>query len=103
MTIIQRKKQIDEAVDRLNKALAIGEVRVKVGPTGSVAFTGWSGQARSGVSDICAYRKLLATGSPALRSALARAEAMAGRKVDPNQVAAGTHSHDGGSSWHKGH
>jgi hypothetical protein len=101
MTITQRKKQIDEAVDRLNKALAIGEVKVKVGPTGAIAFTGWA--ERSGVSDICAYRKLLATGSPALRAALARAEAMAGRKVDARQVAAGTHSHDGGSSWHKGH
>ncbi len=101
MTVDQRKKQVDEALDRLNKALAIGEVKVKVGATGSIAFQGtWE---RSGVSDICAYRKLVASGSPALRMAVTRAEALAGRKVDARAVAAGTHSHDGGHSWHKGH
>ena len=97
MTVQQRKKQIDEAIDRLNKALTLGTVKVKVGATGALAFDGiWE---RSGVSDICAYRKLVASGSPALRQALARAEAMAGRKVDPRQVAAGVHSHDGGKTW----
>lgn len=102
MTQPQRKKQIEEALDRLNKALAIGEVKVKVGPTGSLTFVGSTLQ-RDGISDACAYRKLLASGSPALRQALARAEALAGRRVDERAVAAGVHSHDGGSTWHKGH
>ena len=101
MTPITRKKQIDAALDRLNKALTAGEVKVKVGSTGAVVFTGtWQ---RDGISDTCAYRKLLASGSSALRMAVARAEAMAGRKVDPKAIAAGEHSHDGGDTWHKGH
>jgi hypothetical protein len=58
---------------------------------------------RNGISDACAYRKLLASGSPALRAALAKAEAMAGRKVDPQAIASGVHSHDGGRTWNPGH
>lgn len=100
MTAPQRKKQIEEAVDRLNKALTVGEVKLKIGPTGGVAFVGnWQ---RDGISDVCAYRKLLAMGSPGLRTALVRAEALAGRKVDPRAIAAGEHTHDG-HTWHKGH
>jgi len=109
-TLPQRKKQIDEAIDRLNKALAIGEVKLKVGPTGAITFV--DGKVRGAVagilgsnkiSDTCAYRKLLATSSPALRAAVIQAEALAGRKIDPQAVAAGVHSHDGGNTWNKGH
>jgi hypothetical protein len=32
-----------------------------------------------------------------------KAEAMAGRKVDAMQVAAGVHTHDDGNTWNKGH
>jgi hypothetical protein len=100
----QRAEQIESALDRLNKALAIGEVKIKVGPTGSITFLGADAILKAnGIADTCAYRKLLAQGSPALRQALAKAEALAGRKVDPRAVAAGTHSHDGGKTWHKGH
>lgn len=101
MTPVQRKKQIDIALERLNKALQEGTVKVTVGNTGAVVFRGnWQ---RDGVSDTCAYRKLLASGSSALRMAVARAEAMAGRKVDPKAIAAGVHSHDGGKTFHGGH
>ena len=101
MTPATRKTQIAQAVDRLNAALATGEVKVKVGATGAVAFVGtWQ---RDGISDTCAYRKLMVAGSPALRLAVAKAEAMAGRKVNPQAVASGQHSHDGGATWHKGH
>jgi hypothetical protein len=97
MTPVQRKTQIEQAVDRLNAALAAGTVKVKVGSTGAVAFVGsWQ---RDGISDVCAFRKLTVMGSSALRMALARGEAMAGRKVDPKAIAAGEHSHDGGKSW----
>lgn len=102
MTPQKRKTQIEEAMGRLQKALAAGTVTIKVGPTGALTFVGGD-LARSGISDSCAYRKLLAAGSPELRRALARAEAMAGRKVDEKQVAAGTHSHDGGKTWDPGH
>jgi hypothetical protein len=106
----QRKKQIDEAVQRLNKALAVGDIKIKVGPQGAVTFI--DGKVRGSVngilasnkiSDTCAYRKLLAAGSPELRKAIQQAEMLAGRKIDPQAVATGTHSHDGGHSWHKGH
>lgn len=101
MTQEQRRRQVESAVDRLNKALAVGEVKVRVGPSGSVAFVGpWQ---RDGVADACAYRRLVTAGSPELRRALARAEAIAGRRVDERQVAAGTHTHDGGCTWHGGH
>lgn len=97
-TPVQRAEQIESAIDRLNKALTLGEVQVKVGPTGSIAFVGADLQ-RDGISDTCAYRKLLAAGSPALRAATLRAEAMAGRKVDAQAVASGVHSHDSGKTW----
>lgn len=93
--------QMAKALDRLQAALAAGSVSVVVGANGAVAFKGW--QDRAGLSDLCAYRKLAARQSPELRKAIARAEAIAGRKVDARQVAAGTHSHDGGKSWHAGH
>ncbi len=102
----QRKKQIEEAVERLNKALAIGEIKVKIGPQGAITFIGSAAAGILGmnkISDTCAYRKLLASGSPALRAAVQKAEMMAGRKIDPQAVASGTHSHDGGQSWSPGH
>ncbi len=98
----QRKKQIDEALDRLKKALAAGTVTVKVGPTGALAFVGGD-LAKSGISDTCAYRKLQAQNSPELRKALARAEVTAGRKVDERQIISGVHSHDGGKTFGPGH
>ena len=64
---------------------------------------GWQQEDRSGLSDLCAYRKLLASNSPELRRAVARAEVVAGRKIDPRMVSAGVHSHDDGKSFHPGH
>ena len=42
------------------------------------------------------YRALAASNSPALRMAIVRAEARAGRSLDRRAVAAGVHSHSGG-------
>lgn len=89
------------ALNRLETGLALGSVQVIIGATGSIAFKGWND--REDLADLCAYRRLSAANSPALRKALARAEAMAGRKVDQRQVAAGVHSHDGGRTFHNGH
>ena len=71
----------------------------------SRVLTLWtSGTGRAGgVSDACAYRKLLATGSVLAKQKIAQAEALAGRGVDKKVVASGLHSHDGGATWHKGH
>lgn len=100
-TLAQRMAEVDAAIKRLGQALASGTASVKIGPTGAVAFVGWTDS--RGVTDACAYRSLSVTGSWELRQAVAKAEALAGRKVNPQAVAAGHHSHDGGGSWHKGH
>lgn len=90
------------ALDRLEKALAIGApgaVTVVIGAQGGIAFRGWKPEDRAGLTDLCAYRKLAAKNSSELRRAIARAEALYGRKLDPQALAAGVHSHDGGHSW----
>lgn len=96
-----RKKKVATALEKLEAALSAGSVKVKVGANGALTFTGWSGKDRDGISDLCAYRKLAAKGSPSLRSAIARAEVTAGRKIDERVIASGVHSHDGGKTWGK--
>lgn len=102
-TLEERGREIDRALTRLEAALSNGAVRVNIGANGAVAFGGWAAGDRDRVSDVCAYRLLTAKSSWALRQAVARAEAMSGRRVNTRAVAAGVHSHDGGSSWHGGH
>lgn len=97
-TLTQRKDQVKEAVARLERGLDIGTVKVVVGPSGAITFRG-SSLGDDKITDACAYRRLLSSGSAALRRQLARAEAVAGRKVDPRAIAAGEHSHDGGNTW----
>jgi hypothetical protein len=92
-TLEQRMAQAKAALKRLEAKLQAGQVRLNIAPNGAVQFAGW--QDRDDISDVCAYRTLSAEGSSALRMAVARAEAMQGRKVNPNAVAAGWHSHDG--------
>lgn len=93
-----RKAQRESALARLERALALGTVSVTIGQTGGLAFKNWTA-GRDDLTDICAYRALTAKNSPALRKALARAEAMSGRKLDARAIAAGVHSHDGGRTW----
>lgn len=88
---------VKAALARLEAALDSGTVKVKVGPQGAVVFLGWEN--RDGMTDGCALRKLQTQGSPALRMALAKAEAMAGRPMSRAVVNAGVHSHDGGKTW----
>jgi hypothetical protein len=100
-TIQERMLEADRALKRLEAKLAAYLVKVTIGANGAVAFSGWTD--RDGISDVCAYRSLSSSGSSALRMAVARAEAMSGRKIDPRAVAAGVHSHDSGHTWNKGH
>lgn len=100
LTPVQKAAQAS-AIERLAAALGAGAVTLKIGANGAVALVNWTD--RAGVSDLCAYRALTAKNSPELRRALARAEALAGRKVSVQTVAAGVHSHDGGRTWHPGH
>ena len=94
-----RSARAQASATRLEAALAAGRARVTIGPNGAIAFTGWPDEERDGVADVCMYRRLTAKGSFALRTAIHRAEAASGRKLNPQAIAAGSHSHDGGKTW----
>lgn len=98
-TISERATEVKKAVERLSAALAIGGVKVKVGPQGAIAFEGWVDKERDGVTDNCAYRRLMVTGSALAKNAIQRAEQLAGRTVNKQIVGQGVHSHDGGRTW----
>jgi len=102
-TLEERAREVTAALRQLEARLQAGQVRVTVGPSGSLAFTGWSTEDRSQVTDVCAYRLLSAQNSWALRQAVSRAEAQSGRRINPAAVASGMHSHDNGQTWNKGH
>lgn len=103
ITAAQRKETVKKALSRLEAALTAGRVKIKIGPNGAVAFDGWKPDDRDYVTDVCAYRTLTSNNSWALRQAVAKAEQLQGRKVNAHAVASGTHSHDGGETWHPGH
>ena len=98
-TFAERVAEVESALKRLERYLQTGAVKLKIGPSGAVTFVGW--QDRDDISDTCAVRSLMAQGSAAFRQALVRAEAVQGRKMNPQAVAAGVHSHDGGKTWSK--
>jgi hypothetical protein len=99
-TIQQRATEIRAMVAALAQGLASNRVRVKIGPTGGVAFEGLTDQERDGVTDACAYRRIMATGSALAKAKIAAAEALSGRSVNREAVAHGHHSHDNGATWH---
>lgn len=100
-TIQQRADEVRKVVDRLQRGLASGSVKAKVGPQGAIAFDGLTDAERDGVTDACAYRRLLISGSALSKAAIARAEQLAGRSVDKQVIGQGAHTHDGGVTWHK--
>ena len=93
----QRLRDVAAALARLELALAQGQARVRIAPNGALAFVDWND--RAGVTDLCAYRALATASSSPLRLALQRAETLAGRKLNPQALAAGWHSHDEGATW----
>jgi hypothetical protein len=99
-TIQQRAKEVREVVSFLDELIRKNRVQVKVGPKGGITFIGMTDSEKDGVTDACAYRRLMVTGSSLTKAAIARAEQIAGRSVDRAALAAGVHSHDGGHSWH---
>lgn len=102
-TLTQRKDEVKKAIEQLDKLLVSGQVRAKVGPQGAITFTAWANSERSDVTDACAYRRIMATGSAAAKLKLGQAEQLAGRSVSRQVVGQGVHSHDGGKTWHHGH
>jgi hypothetical protein len=99
-TLQQRAEEVRRAVVRLSDALAAGRVKPTIGPQGAIAFVDWNDSERDGVTDACAYRRLMVSGSALAKAAIARAEQLAGRSVDRRVLAQGTHSHDFGETWH---
>jgi hypothetical protein len=99
-TLTQRVEEVKKAVTAVDKLIAARKVQVKVGPQGAITFIGISDDDRKRMTDACIYRTLRIRGSAATRMAIQRAEQIAGVQVDRKVVAAGTHSHDGGRTWH---
>lgn len=99
-TISERAAEVRRAVSSLDSALASKRVRVKVGPQGAIAFDGWTAAERDGITDACAYRRLMVSGTALARAEIARAEQLSGRTVDRRVIGHGAHSHDGGRTWH---
>lgn len=102
-TITERKLEINQVIAKVAAGLAKGTIKPVIGPQGAIAFTGLSETDRAGVTDACAYRRLLSGGSQMAILAIQRAEQLAGRKVDNKQIAVGAHAHGdgkGGLIWH---
>lgn len=99
-TISERKIEVKKAVEKLSTGIVAGRIKPKIGPQGAIAFEGFTEAERDGVTDACAYRRLMIEGSPLARAAIARAEQLAGRTVDKQVIGQGAHSHDGGRTWH---
>jgi hypothetical protein len=103
-TISQRVTEVKQVVSNLNAMIAAGKVKPIVDKrTGAIAFQGLDDSVRDGVTDACAYRRLMVTGSSLTKVAIERAEQIAGRTVDKKALTQGHHSHDGGKTWHHGH
>ena len=103
-TITQRKDEVRAAMDKIARGLAAGRIKPVVNKaTGAIAFDGITAEERDGVTDACAYRRLMVSGSALAQQAIARAEQIAGRGVNKVAVGQGVHSHDGGKTWHNGH
>ncbi len=99
-TISDRKTEVQKAVERLNRGLTSGSIKALVSKQGGVVFEGFSDLERDGVTDACALRRILATGSSSAKLAIQKAEQRAGRTLDKTAIAQGLHSHDGGATWH---
>jgi hypothetical protein len=100
-TLAERMEEVAVSLKQLETALSKASVKVVIGANGAVTLTGWKPEDRRGLTDVCAIRSLTASNSSALRMAVAKAEAMSGRKVNMQAVASGVHSHDGGRTWDK--
>lgn len=99
-TIQERAEEVRRAITRINQGLVTGRIKAVVGPQGAIAFTGLRDEERDGVTDACAYRRIMATGTALAKAAIARAEALSGRSINKQVVGQGVHSHDGGTTWH---
>lgn len=99
-SIQQRALEIRKVTERIASGISTGLFKVKVSPQGAIAFVGLTDEQRDGVTDACAYRRIMVSGSALAKQAILRAEMLAGRPVDKQVIGQGAHSHDGGRTWH---
>lgn len=100
----ERKLEVKKVIYDINSLIATGKVKPVVDrKTGAIAFQGFDENLRDDVTDACVYRQLMISGSSLTKAKIAQAEAMAGRTVNKEAVAAGIHSHDGGRTFGPGH
>lgn len=98
-TLSQRKDQVKEATSTLDALLKKKKVKPVVSKTGAITFSGWVEPEKAGMTDACAYRRIMSSGSALAQMEIKRAEQLAGRSVNMQTVASGEHSHDGGQTW----
>lgn len=98
-TLTERKEQVKEAVDTLDALLKKKKVKPRISPNGSIVFDGWVDPEKAGMTDACAYRRIMSSGSSLAKLEIMRAEQLSGRKVNLQTLASGEHSHDGGRTW----
>lgn len=97
----ERKAEVRSTVEKLDRAILRRQIKPVVGPQGAITFAGWT--ERNDVTDACAYRQIMATGSALAKAEIARAEQIAGRSVDRKVLLQGHHGHSdnhGGITWH---
>ena len=102
-TAAERKAEVRKAIEALEKKLNARLVKVKIGPQGAVAFEGWAEGTENRVTDACAYRMIMSTGSALARAEITKAEQLSGRTISREALTQGIHSHNGGRDWHNGH
>jgi hypothetical protein len=102
-TITVRKAEVKKVIEIVEKGLARGRIKAVVSKKGGIAFDGLTVAERDDVTDACVYRALMRSGSALTRHMIAKAEMLAGAKVNNTVLAGGHHSHDGGQTWHDGH
>ena len=102
----ERRDEVRKTIEKVARGIVDGKYKVVIGPQGAVAFSGVPASERNDVSDACVYRNIMSTGSAMARQLIARAEQLAGRRVDQKALAGGHHGHfdsNGNVSWHGGH
>lgn len=94
-TIAQRVAEVKNVLDLVTQGITAGRIKLKIGPTGAPVFIGIDDKERDAVTDVCIYRRLLATGTAKVKAMLSTAP-----PASKLAMAQGHHSHDGGASWH---
>src|SRR5262249_44514776 len=73
-TIQDGATKVQRRIAGFATAIATGRVKVVIDKAaGAIAFTGWDGASRDGVTDGCAYRRIMATGSAMSKMLIAKA------------------------------